>query len=119
MKTVGLYSSRLSVGNERIWNFTRDIQVNDEGVMAMASTNGSPVEDDDCTRLAGFSLHLNGAGMSVEPTVDDDGFIVLCTGDDAVEALKQAISHLYRVIVKEKVDIREVEAIDGIRRKKT
>ena len=51
--------------------------------------------------------------------MDDDGFIVLCTGDDAVEALKQAISHLYRVIVKEKVDIREVEAIDGIRRKKS
>ena len=119
MKTVGLYSSRLSVGNERIWNFTRDIQVNDEGVMVMASTNGSPVEGDECTRLAGFSLHLNGAGMSVEPAVDDDGFIVLCTGDDAVEALKQAISHLYRVIVKEKVDIREVEAIDGIRRKKS
>ena len=33
-----------------------------------------------------------------------------------VDALKEAVSHLYRVIVKEKIDIREVEAIEELRR---
>ena len=116
MKTIGLKTDRLKLGKDHIWNFTRNIQVNESSVLVTASSTGSPVEGSVNKKRAGFRLQLVGPNMDVEPAEDGDGFIVLCHGKDAVDALKEAVSHLYRVIVKEKIDIREVEAIDEFRR---
>ena len=118
MKTIGLKTNRMELENNFIWNFFRDIRVNDEGLQVMASSNGSRMnEEDDHLRHAGICLHLYGENMDIRPTSEKDGFILLCSGDDAVEALKEAVTHLYRVIVKEKVDICEVEASRNNRRK--
>ena len=119
MKTIGLSANRMDVGKECVWNFARDIRVNDDSVLAMASTTGSAVEGAVSRRIAGFTLHLNGPHIDVEPAEEGDGVLVVCHGKDAVDALKEAISHLYRVVVKEKVDIRDVGAIEEIRRKKS
>lgn len=118
MKTIGLKTDRLVLSKEdHIWNFTRDIRVNDVSVMVTASSTGSPVSGAARKRRAGFCLHLDGPNMDVDPAEDGNGIAVLCQGKDAVDALKEAVSHLYRVIVKEKIDIREVEAIEELRRK--
>ena len=119
MKTIGLKTDRLKLGKDHIWNFTRNIQVNDANVLVTASSTGSPVEGSDNKKRAGFCLHLGGPNMDLDPAEDGDGFIVLCHGKDAVDALKEAVSHLYQVIVKEKIDIREVEAIEELRGQNT
>ena len=117
MKIIGLKTDRLKLGKDHIWNFTRNIQVNETNVLVTASSTGSPVEGSANKRRAGFSLYLGGPNMDIDPAENGDGFIVMCHGKDAVDALKEAVSHLYRVIVKEKIDIREVEAIEDLRRK--
>ncbi len=119
MKTIGLKSDRLKLGKDFIWNFTRNIQVNEANVLVTASSTGSPVEGLVSKVRAGFCLHLSGPNMDLDPTDDGDGFIILCHGKDAVDALKEAVSHLYQVIVKEKIDIREVEAIEELRGQNT
>ena len=119
MKTIGLKTDRLKFGKGHIWNFTRNIRVNEANVLVTASSTGSPVDGLVNRKRAGFCLHVAGPDINIEQAEDGDGYIVLCHGKDAVEALKEAVSHLYRVIVKERIDIREVEAIEELRRKNT
>ena len=84
-----------------IWNFTRNIQVNEANVLVTASSTGSPVEGSAYKKRAGFCLYLGGPNMDVDPAEDGNGLIVLCHGNDAVEALKEAVSHAIAALMEQ------------------
>ena len=115
MKRIGLCVDRENFGDFSMWNFYRNIQVNDANISVTAGVNALPLDGSKPGKKACLCLHARGPHVDIERSKSGNGFILLCHDSAGTEALKEAIAHLYRVIVLGKIDIRDLESIPDIK----
>jgi len=109
MKSVGVETVRRNRPDEPAWGFNHEINFNGARMHAMAATTGCVAEGNKRKARAKICLCATGKGFWTYSLDTQNGFLLEAFGNDALEALKEAVRHLYQVIVREKVDIQEIE----------
>ena len=58
-----------------------------------------------------IKVELRGKDLGIRLSGDEKGVLVLAEGKTALSTLKEMICHLYQIIVREKIDIRDLELV--------
>ena len=87
--------------------FGREYRLKGTSLRVGAGTTGELSE----RPRAMISVELRGKDLGIRLSGDEKGVLVLAEGKTALSTLKEMICHLYQIIVREKIDIRDLELV--------